>query len=210
MKTEKQKTKHVPWDIFIQETLRSVRQRGLRLFAMGILVYGGATAAIFYLVSDPILGERLQSILFPLCIMYASMVEVFPCVRGAFLTSVEASNRSVPVMEDMGDAANKLTTAVEKNEGDGDIVERLEKAGDRVVAKMKDGMKLDWKLPDVPDPLLDGEVSTEPVAVCELEHEQRGMMGETEVRPDTETRAFPALSADARKGNGQPVEVDGT
>ena len=220
MEEQAKKQDQVPWDIFVEEMLRGVCQRGRRLFVVGVVVYGGGTAAILSLVPNSALALALQMILFQMCVMYAAMMEMYPCIRGAFLTSLEGSNRSVPAMERMGEAADRLTAIAKKNEKDGDIVERFEKAGKRVVAEMKEGMKegLKWDLPDPDayDPLLDGPapvaVTTEvdSLAVRQLEDEQRAMVGDDVIQPDTETRVFPAVSADVCKGNGNPPEIEGT
>lgn len=154
------KVSYVPWDVFVREAMKSIRKRSRIIFTLGIVVYGGGTGAILVYIPDKGLALVLQMFLFQLCVVYMAVLEIFPCIRGAFTVTLESSERSIPVFEDLGRSARSLEKKAEEYRGRDIVAEMKEevRAGIREIKEELRPKKLQWTPPDLlkePDSLLD-------------------------------------------------------
>lgn len=121
------------WDKKLNRILADVSARALKLFAAGLLVYGGGTGVILTMVGDRSLALVLQMFLFQLCVMYFGVLEMYKCLRGAFLTNLEVSRDTMPVFDRLASVAEKL----EAKSADADrVFEKFERLIDKVSAQV--------------------------------------------------------------------------
>lgn len=117
------------WDEKLNGILADVSGRAMKLFATGLVVYGGGTAVILTLVADRSLALVLQMFLFQLCVMYFGVLEMYKCLRGAFLTNLEVSRDTMPVFDRLASVAEKI----EAKSADADrVFAKLERLVDKV------------------------------------------------------------------------------
>lgn len=121
------------WGRRVGEILVRVRRRAVKLTLLGICVYVGGTVAIELLVSHEGLRQGLREMLFPICMIYMAVLEMYPCVRGGFEVQLEASRQTVPVFtgirEDLTPVLRDVRSLVDdiKKQDPKRIVEFIEK-----------------------------------------------------------------------------------
>jgi len=120
------------WDRKVNETLAGVFRVSTIYMVLGLLIYGGGSGILIYLLREqPLLVTLVVMYFFQLLVIIFGTRILFPNISGAFRVGLLANRDTVPVFTEMKDTLRRADERMEKASLD------IRETGDKIHQEVK-------------------------------------------------------------------------